>query len=98
MLRQSPRARAGVMACSRGGRVAALLCLNRRSDPQQFSNAEVRKQLRRSTRTVFIQRRLTVESRQVPNDAHHHICTVTKARQTATKSMAGSHRPGRSKM
>ena len=71
--------KSSAVALALGAAFAALLCLARRRDPEQFSNAEVRKQLRQIHDDLFLQRRLTVESRQVLNDAHHRICAVTKA-------------------
>ena len=62
-----------------GAAFAALLCLARRRQPGQFSDDEVHKQLRRIHEDLFVQRRLSVESRRVLNDAHRLIHGVTKS-------------------
>jgi hypothetical protein len=54
-----------------GAALGALLCLVRRRRPEPVTDADLQKQLRQIHDDLFIRRRLTVESRQVLNDAHH---------------------------
>ena len=61
-----------------GAAFAALLCLARRRQPDQFCDAEIRTQLRQIHDDLLVQRRLSVHAQRVLNDAHHLIHGVTK--------------------
>lgn len=61
-----------------GAACAALLCLARQRRPDAISNADLRRQLRQIHDDLFLQRRLSVRTQQVLNDAHKLIHGVTK--------------------
>ena len=62
-----------------GAACAALLCLARLRRPDAISHDDLQRQLRQIHDDLFIQRRISVRSRQVLNDAHRLIHGVTKA-------------------
>ncbi len=62
-----------------GAAFAALLCLARRRHPEQVSDADVQKQLRQIHNDLFVQRRLSIHTQSVLNDAHRLIHGVTKS-------------------
>lgn len=62
-----------------GAACAAPLCLARQRRPDRISHADLQRQLRQIHDDLFLQRRLSVRTKQVLNDAHRLIHGVTKA-------------------
>ncbi|MFP5227413.1 MAG: hypothetical protein ACLGXA_07260 [Acidobacteriota bacterium] len=61
-----------------GAACAALFCLVRRQQPAQAAEAGLEKRLRQIHDDLFLQRRLSVRTQLVLNDAHKRISAVSK--------------------
>ena len=61
-----------------GAACAALVCLARRQQPAPAGDPNIEKRLRQIHDDLFLQRRLSVHTQQVLNDAHKLIHTVSK--------------------
>jgi hypothetical protein len=71
--------KASAVPLALGTACVALLCLARLCRPDRVSHADLQRQLSQIHQDLFIQRRFSVRSRRVLNDAHRLIHGVTKA-------------------